>query len=229
MRLIAIGTTLIGLLGCQPALLVDDRAEAGDVHLVPPGGGTLPPGDASASEPGGSLRPTPAPPRSPDASVPPPSPDASVPPRPPDAGAPPRLPDAGADVPFGAEHVFCVEETNRYRATVGRPPLVRSAALERYADEGARADAASHTPHGHFSATGGGGIAWAENEVPWWDGGPGDVMNVIREGLAAMWSEGPGGGHYDNMTGDARELGCGIHVGGGAVTVVQDFGAEGGR
>ncbi len=107
---------------------------------------------------------------------------------------------------------------------VGAPPVSRSAELEAFANEGARQDAASRSPHGHFSSENGGGIAWAENEIPWWDGGPGDVMRVVREGLEAMWSEGPGGGHYENMKGDYGLLGCGIHAGNGEITVVQDFG-----
>lgn len=124
---------------------------------------------------------------------------------------------------YAMEKAFCLEQTNRYRAMVGKPPLTWSVQLEAYADEGAQQDAASRTPHGHFSATGGGG-AFAENEIPWWQGGPGDVLEVVRGGLELMWAEGPGGGHYENIIGSYGTLGCGIYVGNGAVTVIQDFG-----
>jgi uncharacterized protein YkwD len=129
--------------------------------------------------------------------------------------------------PYEAELQRCVDVTNQYRATNGKSPLARSAALEGYAAEGAQYDAARNSPHGHFMATNGGGIAWAENEIPGWDTswGNGTVIGVVDEGLEAMWDEGPGGGHHDNMnSSDFTELGCGIHVtGNGEVWVVQDF------
>jgi uncharacterized protein YkwD len=125
---------------------------------------------------------------------------------------------------YALEKAFCVDETNRYRAMVGKPPITRSDALEAYADVGAQQDGTTGNAHGHFSATNGGGISFAENEIPRWPGGAGDVRQVITEGLALMWSEGPGGGHYENMIGNHAKLGCGVYVGGGAITVVQDFG-----
>src|SRR4029079_9045856 len=60
---------------------------------------------------------------------------------------------------------FCVSETNRYRAMNSKPALTESAQLEAYADEGAMVDFTT-SPHDHFSTTGGGGIAFAENECP---------------------------------------------------------------
>jgi hypothetical protein len=38
-----------------------------------------------------------------------------------------------------------------------------------------------------------------------------------------MWAEGPGGGHYENMIGDYRQVSCGISIVNGEVTVTQDF------
>ena len=137
------------------------------------------------------------------------------------AGAGGVMPGTGA---YALEKAFCVDETNRYRAMVGRPPLARSAELEAFADQGAEMASASRRAHGHFIATSGGGIASAENEVPWWDGGPNDVRSVVEMGLALMWSEGPGGGHYDNIVGNHTSVGCGIYAGNGTVTVTQDFG-----
>jgi uncharacterized protein YkwD len=122
---------------------------------------------------------------------------------------------------------FCVSETNRYRAMVGKPALARSAALEAYAAEGAEQDTASMNAHGHFIATSGGGIAYAENSCPSWLGWfvQGSVRETVAECLAAFWSEGPGGGHYENMAGSYGSLGCGWYVtGSGGITIIQDFG-----
>jgi hypothetical protein len=76
--------------------------------------------------------------------------------------------------------------------------------------------------HQHFRSTNGGGIASAENEVPWWTS-YNSVHGVVQQGLALMWAEGPGGGHYENMRGPFTQLGCGAFVNGNEVTVVQDF------
>lgn len=130
--------------------------------------------------------------------------------------------------PLAVEYVadlgFCVEQTNRYRESIDRPPLARSRALERYAAEAAPHDGKAHKVHRYFKRTRGGGIALAENQIPWW---PlpryGSVREVIRTGLEVMWSQGRGGGHYDNMAGDYSQLGCGVFVNRDQVTVVQAF------
>lgn len=127
----------------------------------------------------------------------------------------------------GTAHELCVTETNRYRAGKGKPALTRSPELEAYADEGARVDFGS-SPHNHFTSTGGGGIALAENECPqqgnWTLPVGGDVAMVVGECVAAFYSEGPGGGHYENLMGPYAKLGCGIYESGGKITIVQDFG-----
>jgi len=131
--------------------------------------------------------------------------------------------DGGGD---SSAHAFCVEETNRYRAMHGRPAVLRSAALEAYANEGAREDFDA-SPHAHFIRTNGGGIAFAENECPHWGlqaQGGGDLHALVAACIEAFYAEGPGGGHYDNMMGNYGALGCGIHEAGGSVTIVQDFG-----
>ena len=38
-----------------------------------------------------------------------------------------------------------------------------------------------------------------------------------------MWAEGPGGGHYETMKGNFNEVGCGLFVENGVVTITQDF------
>lgn len=119
---------------------------------------------------------------------------------------------------------FCVEETNRYRASVGVGALSQSSALESYAATGARVDGVAHAGHSHFNSTNGGGVALAENLIPWWPlADYGTVQEVMRQGLAKMWAEGPGGPHYQNMAGRYTQVGCGVYIGNGEITVVQDL------
>ena len=59
-----------------------------------------------------------------------------------------------------------MSDTNRYRAMTGRAALARSSAVEAFALEGAREDAASPNPHTHATRTNGGnGTIVAENEL----------------------------------------------------------------
>lgn len=121
--------------------------------------------------------------------------------------------------------MFCVEDTNRYRAMNGRAAVQRSAELEEFADLGAMIDHEG-APHDHFRQTSGGGIAFAENECPHWSlsQSGGDMNQLVAMCLAAFYSEGPGGGHYENMLGAYGTLGCGIYQSGTSVTIIQDFG-----
>ena len=137
-----------------------------------------------------------------------------------DGGAP------AASAPLAATSVaselsLCAEETNRYRASVGLGPLIRSAALEDFAAHAATIDGAAHRAHDHFTSTNGDGVSRAETEILWWRGFT--VQAVVQRGLAQMWQVGPGGEHYDIMAGPYSEIGCGIAVNGGEVTVTQDF------
>src|SRR6266508_2443398 len=66
-----------------------------------------------------------------------------------------------------ADLQLCLDETNRYRAMDGRPPIERSGALEQYAAVGAALDTEQERAHGHFGDTAGGnGLAYAENACP---------------------------------------------------------------
>jgi hypothetical protein len=125
---------------------------------------------------------------------------------------------------FAPELEFCAAQTNEYRASIGRPALVRSAVLEAYAAAAAPHDGSARRVHRYFRKTRGGGVAFAENQIPWW---PlprfGSVREIIRNGLAMMWAEGRGGGHYDNLAGQFTQVGCGVFVDRGKVTVVQAF------
>jgi hypothetical protein len=122
-------------------------------------------------------------------------------------------------------HAFCVTETNRYRTMNGRAPVERSVQLEEFANVGAMVDHGG-TPHDHFRDTQGGGIAFAENECPHWNLGMagGDIQMLVAQCIEAFYSEGPGGGHYENMLGNYGTLGCGLFQDGQSVTIVQDFG-----
>jgi uncharacterized protein YkwD len=133
------------------------------------------------------------------------------------------IPERPSDPPasLSEDLEFCVRETNRYRATLGLPPLVRSSVLEAYAAAGARQDGLAHRAHLHYKSANLAAKGIAENELPWWPGP--SVRSVIKTGLAAMWAEGAGGGHYENIRGPYSRLGCGVFVNGNEITVVQNF------
>jgi len=119
----------------------------------------------------------------------------------------------------------CVDQVNALRASVGEAPLSRSSRIDAFSAEAAQVDGEAHQAHKHFLATNGGeGTAVAENMIPWWKVSDyGSIQNVVRKGLQTMWGEGPSGYHYVNMRGPYSEMGCGIAVINGEVTVSQDF------
>ena len=55
--------------------------------------------------------------------------------------------------------------------------------------------------------------------APYWVTYP----EAIQQGLAQMWRVGPGGEHYDILSGSYAEVGCGVFVNGTEVTATQDF------
>ena len=126
--------------------------------------------------------------------------------------------------PYDEELQRCVELVNQYRATIKHPPLQRSAALEAFAAKAAANDGRAHVGHQYFRRTKGGGVSFAENSIPWWPmASVGGVRGALEQGLQMMWDEGPSGGHYRNMVARRSEIGCGIFVNGGEVTIVQEF------
>lgn len=134
----------------------------------------------------------------------------------------------GPDAALASNDAYqlCVDKTNQLRATVGKPALTRSATLEAFANEGAQYDF-TRNPHDHFRTQSGNAlVAFAENECPHWDlsFGGGDEVMLVSKCIDAFWSEGPGGGHYDNMVGPYATLGCGIYHSGTDYTIVQDYG-----
>jgi hypothetical protein len=126
---------------------------------------------------------------------------------------------------FAVDTAFCVQEINRLRATIGEPPLAATDRLQQFATEAARVDTEEGVPHTHFRRTNGGdGTAVAENTIPWWNvSRHGSVRNVMRAGLEQMWAQGPAGAHFENLRGRYTEVGCGVFLANGEVTVSQDF------
>jgi hypothetical protein len=119
---------------------------------------------------------------------------------------------------------FCVSETNRYRAFAGKSALSQSAALESYAATGAQVDANARVPHSHFQSTNGGSVALAENELLATALNLfGTVQETMRQSIAAFYAEGPSGGHYQNLEGPYTQVGCGVFIASGLITLVQDF------
>jgi uncharacterized protein YkwD len=126
--------------------------------------------------------------------------------------------------PYDEELQRCVDLVNQYRATVKRSPLARSEKLEAFAAKAAANDGRAHVGHQYFRRTRGGGVSHAENSIPWWPlASVGGVRGALEQGLQMMWDEGPSGGHYRNMVGRYSEVGCGVFVNGGEVTIVQEF------
>lgn len=124
----------------------------------------------------------------------------------------------GSSDPYAAARALCVKTINDYRATVSLGPMTDWSSANTCADGQAASDGASGTAHGAFGQC----KETAQNECPGWGGA---IEDVVTGCLAAMWAEGPGGGHYDNMTSTSRStVVCGIHkVAGGTFWVVQDF------
>ena len=147
------------------------------------------------------------------APTPTPNPTPSPSPSPTPAPAP-----APVSSPFESARQLCVTRTNEYRARVGVAPVARRPDAEACGDAQARSDGASSTAHGAFGKC----RERAQNECPGWDGSP---ESVVERCLAMMFAEGPGGGHYVNMTeGKYRGVSCGFaSTPGGKLWVVQNF------
>lgn len=130
--------------------------------------------------------------------------------------------DASAAPPTDNSLVaYCVGEINRYRATLGGTALpVWSEAASCTATQ-CQNDATSKQAHGSFGQC----TELGQNECPGWGGWQGDPKTVIKDCLAAMWAEGPGGGHYENMRRTSwRMASCEVYVApNGQVTAIQNF------
>lgn len=119
------------------------------------------------------------------------------------------------------DQAYCVAEINRLRGTIGLQPLARAGDLESYAATAAEHDTKARVAHQYFASTNGAGVARGETQILWWSGYP--IQTVIRQGLSNMWKQGPGGSHYEILTGTYGEVGCGVFVNGPEVSVGQAF------
>jgi hypothetical protein len=117
-----------------------------------------------------------------------------------------------------ADLEFCREETNRYRQQQGRPAVALSESLSERARAAAEYDHATGRAHDYFLSHPLGG---AENEVLRWSGS--NVRQTMTAAIAGFSSEGPSGGHWQNLMGPYREVGCGVATGGGQITFVQNL------
>ena len=110
-----------------------------------------------------------------------------------------------------ADVQYTIDQINAYRQTVAAPALVGNQQLHDFAVDGSQQLYNDHIPHKHFqdhSATlfttdGFVNVAGENQGDP--NGWPvrANVRAQIDEILAAMWAEGPGGGHHDNMASTA--------------------------
>jgi hypothetical protein len=132
----------------------------------------------------------------------------------------PASPSAGPTSATPADLAYCVQDINRYRASVGRRPYSESPTLEAFAAIGAQQDSATGSAHSHFIAVNGGGVALAENEfLDQVLTGRETVQEAIHIANALFFGEGPGGGHYEHSlhAGRVRRFSarCGYHRHGG--------------
>jgi hypothetical protein len=111
----------------------------------------------------------------------------------------------------------CVDDINQFRATKGLPALARWNDAEGCVDSEATTDSMTQQAHSAFPRC----QEFAQNECPGWMGVAG---SVIMPCLQAMWAEGPGGGHYDNMTNPKyTQVACGFKSDGNSTWAVQSF------
>lgn len=154
-----------------------------------------------------------------------------------DAGRSAPALDAGRDAgtPSDVDELeqlrqLCVDEINRYRATVNAAPLARASDREACSDKGAQVDGDSGRAHGSASGGATAGLCprGAQNTCPGWPvggrSGNANVAAALKSCLKMMWDEGkpPTGrcsgacfqahGHYLNMSAPGtKRVACGFY------------------
>jgi len=118
----------------------------------------------------------------------------------------------------GSPAEICVATINEYRKTKGLTPFARWTDAEACTDGEAQSDATTQKGHGAFGKCG----EFAQNECPGW---PGPAETMIPGCLKAMWGEGPGGGHYENMASTKyTKVACGFgKAANGGIWAAQNF------
>lgn len=134
-------------------------------------------------------------------------------------GAPPDTGSGSLD----EARVFCVDEINKYRATLSLAPYAGWTSAGTCADGQSKSDSESGKAHGAFGKCG----ESAQNECPGWPGPPDSLLSGC---LKMMWAEGPGEpfsahGHYINMSSTSySSVACGFYkTPSGSWWAVQDF------
>jgi hypothetical protein len=128
-------------------------------------------------------------------------------------------PSGGTPSAMDALRQHCLDQLNAYRMQNGSPPLQLSSALNDFAQAGSVELSMDHQPHQHFisasqdgslfSSGFSGGAAENQGDPNGWT--PGPEAGAIDEILQAMMSEGPGGGHHDNIvSAQNHEVGVGL-------------------
>jgi hypothetical protein len=137
-----------------------------------------------------------------------------------DSGGTP--PDSGSGS-LDEARVFCVDEINKYRATLSLAPYAGWTSAGTCADAQSKSDSESGKAHGAFGKCG----EFAQNECPGWPGPPDSLLTGC---LKMMWDEGPGEpfsahGHYINMSSTSyTSVACGFYkTPTGNWWAVQDF------
>lgn len=130
---------------------------------------------------------------------------------------------SGTVDPYAQARQKCVDRVTQLRATKNLGPIPRLASAEACADGQAKKDSQTGQAHGAFGDCVNELKGWtgaAQNECPGW----GSVADTLAGCIDAMWAEGPGGGHYDNMVGGSHFMACGFYTTpAGKVWMVQDF------
>ncbi len=127
-----------------------------------------------------------------------------------------------------ARYQQCVDRINDFRATEGKPPLVRWEDQEKCTDGQAKSDAEAGKAHGAFGVC----SEMGQNECPGW----GSVDEVLSRCLESMWNEkdllakNPNApfeqvGHYKNMSSTSfTKVACGFYEKpDGSLWAIQNF------
>ena len=111
----------------------------------------------------------------------------------------------------------CLDAINQYRSSIGRSALTLKADAGACLDKQSADDGAVGAAHLNFGKCG----ESAQDECPGWGGDPGTAQAGC---LKMMWGEGPGGGHYENMSNSGyRQVACGYAKVGGNWWMIQNF------
>jgi uncharacterized protein YkwD len=133
----------------------------------------------------------------------------------------------GSAPPQDDARQYNLSRINALRAQNGAGPLVLDDTFDAFAQAGSDELAQDHRPHAHFSSdvSSCGCDVRAENQ-----GDPNgwtvaSIHTQIDQILDAMMSEGPGGGHHDNIVNPQwKRLGVGLVNPGGSLYFTNDFG-----